>query len=150
MLSFQAVDTFGGIDILVSNAAVNPAVGPVLDVSTSYHLIMLKKKQFCLHKTSASINPLMYQSTKPGPVANLLSANECLLQYFYFCVYKLILILSKTSSQQVTHLEGWFSVMRPNRQHQALQACIYIQTWSLTLKTGNDNNYDHWKPLQEV
>lgn len=31
---FQAaVDKYGGIDILVSNAAVNPAVGPVLDTS---------------------------------------------------------------------------------------------------------------------
>lgn len=27
-----AVDKFGGLDILVSNAAVNPAVGPVLEV----------------------------------------------------------------------------------------------------------------------
>jgi len=29
----QAVQKFGGIDILVSNAAVNPTVGGVLDVS---------------------------------------------------------------------------------------------------------------------
>ena len=29
----EAVNKFGGVDILVSNAAVNPAVGPVLDVS---------------------------------------------------------------------------------------------------------------------
>ena len=28
----EALDKFGGIDILVSNAAVNPAVGPVLEV----------------------------------------------------------------------------------------------------------------------
>lgn len=28
----EAVSKFGGVDILVSNAAVNPAVGPVLDV----------------------------------------------------------------------------------------------------------------------
>jgi len=30
-----AVEKFGGVDILVSNAAVNPAAGPVLDVSNS-------------------------------------------------------------------------------------------------------------------
>lgn len=29
----QACERFGGVDILVSNAAVNPAVGPVLDAS---------------------------------------------------------------------------------------------------------------------
>lgn len=30
----QTVSKFGGIDILVSNAAVNPAMGGVLDVSS--------------------------------------------------------------------------------------------------------------------
>ena len=30
---FQTVEKFGGLDILVSNAAVNPTVGGVLDVS---------------------------------------------------------------------------------------------------------------------
>lgn len=29
----EAVKKFGGVDILVSNAAVNPAVGPVIEVS---------------------------------------------------------------------------------------------------------------------
>ncbi len=32
-LDLQAVSEFGGIDILVSNAAVNPTHGPILDVS---------------------------------------------------------------------------------------------------------------------
>lgn len=32
----EAVNKFGGVDILVSNAAVNPAVGPVLDVSIKH------------------------------------------------------------------------------------------------------------------
>lgn len=31
----QALDTYGGIDILVSNAAVNPALGPALDADES-------------------------------------------------------------------------------------------------------------------
>ncbi|KAG8236435.1 hypothetical protein J437_LFUL016962 [Ladona fulva] len=31
----KAVETFGGIDVLVSNAATNPAVGPVLDCEES-------------------------------------------------------------------------------------------------------------------
>jgi len=30
---FQTVSHFGGIDILVSNAATNPAFGQILDVS---------------------------------------------------------------------------------------------------------------------
>ena len=32
---FQTVSRFGGIDILVSNAAANPVFGPILDVSTA-------------------------------------------------------------------------------------------------------------------
>ena len=31
----EALDKFGGIDILVSNAAVNPGVGPVLEVGVA-------------------------------------------------------------------------------------------------------------------
>lgn len=46
MLPFQAVDTFGGIDILVSNAAVNPAVGPVLDVSIWNGIFIGPLKQY--------------------------------------------------------------------------------------------------------
>lgn len=30
---FQAISKYGGIDILISNAAINPVLGPVLDVS---------------------------------------------------------------------------------------------------------------------
>lgn len=33
LIFFQANDKFGGIDILISNAAANPAVGPVLEVN---------------------------------------------------------------------------------------------------------------------
>jgi NAD(P)-dependent dehydrogenase (short-subunit alcohol dehydrogenase family) len=50
----EAQDKFGGIDILVSNAAVNPAVGPVLEVMFLFvlrkypveisHLVHLKHK----------------------------------------------------------------------------------------------------------
>ena len=31
---FQTISRFGGIDILVSNAAANPVFGPLLDVSS--------------------------------------------------------------------------------------------------------------------
>ena len=31
------MDKFGGVDILVSNAAVNPAIGPILDSEESVY-----------------------------------------------------------------------------------------------------------------
>lgn len=37
---FQANNKFGGLDILVSNAAVNPAVSPILEVK-SFHIIYI-------------------------------------------------------------------------------------------------------------
>jgi hypothetical protein len=36
----EAQDKFGGIDILVSNAAVNPGVGPVLEVNYWFVLFL--------------------------------------------------------------------------------------------------------------
>ena len=35
IISPQAISHYGGLDILVSNAAVNPHIGPTLDVSAS-------------------------------------------------------------------------------------------------------------------
>lgn len=32
-----ALDTFGGLDVLVSNAAVNPASGPIMTMEVSWH-----------------------------------------------------------------------------------------------------------------
>lgn len=39
----KALDKFGGIDILVSNGAVNPVMGPILEVShnCSYYLLTI-------------------------------------------------------------------------------------------------------------
>lgn len=34
MCYFQTLDQYGGIDILVSNAAANPTMGPLIDAST--------------------------------------------------------------------------------------------------------------------
>ena len=34
---FQTVEEFGGVDILVSNAAVNPVFGPILEVSINFY-----------------------------------------------------------------------------------------------------------------
>ena len=36
-LLLQTVSKFGGIDILVSNAATNPVMGPMLDVSEAHN-----------------------------------------------------------------------------------------------------------------
>ena len=36
-LLLQTVSKFGGIDILVSNAATNPVMGPMLDVSKTHN-----------------------------------------------------------------------------------------------------------------
>ena len=38
-MHFQTVAEFGGIDILVSNAAVNPIMGPIFEVSFSEHYV---------------------------------------------------------------------------------------------------------------
>ena len=42
LLCFQSVAKFGGIDIFVSNAAVNPAMGGVLDVSYPFSLLYIE------------------------------------------------------------------------------------------------------------
>ncbi|NXW93475.1 DHRS4 reductase, partial [Alopecoenas beccarii] len=46
----KALDTYGGIDILVSNAAVNPVVGPTLEVDES-----VWEKLFQVNVTAASM-----------------------------------------------------------------------------------------------
>lgn len=45
----QAAEHFGGVDILVSNAAVNPVFGPILEVSiTDFRLLFSSLMNSCL------------------------------------------------------------------------------------------------------
>lgn len=45
MIFFKANSQFGGVDILVSNAAVNPSVGSVLDVKLTCYVAKYFKNQ---------------------------------------------------------------------------------------------------------
>lgn len=50
---FQTVRTFGGLDILVSNAAVNPSYGSTLDVSQDL-LSVCSNLYMCVHLQTES------------------------------------------------------------------------------------------------
>ena len=65
--AFQTVEEFGGVDILVSNAAVNPVFGPIFDVSNTIVLVFgnLPVKMYGAFISSANFSILLcYQYHK--------------------------------------------------------------------------------------